>query len=181
MPFHQVAWQLSECGALEIPLCGSLLISICQRLRKPQAFAALTNELPRAYFAHMLLTFLKSKLLRAEVTDRALHYEGSLAIDAALMDQVGLKRYEKILVANVANGESFETYAIEAPKGSHTISLNGAAAYKGELGDLLVIMSFAQFDEAEADNWKPKVLVLADGNKRVIRADNVLVGENVFV
>ncbi|MDA9317292.1 aspartate 1-decarboxylase [Puniceicoccaceae bacterium] len=128
----------------------------------------------------MDVTLLKSKLLRAEVTDRALHYEGSLAIDSALMEQVGLLPYEKILVANIANGERFETYAIEAPKGSHTISLNGAAAHKGELGDLLVIMSFGQFDEAEAKAWKPKVLVLADGNKRVVRADNVLVSEGVF-
>ncbi|MDQ8195008.1 aspartate 1-decarboxylase [Coraliomargarita sp. SDUM461004] len=129
----------------------------------------------------MQVTLLKSKLLRAEVTDRALHYEGSLAIDSALMEQIGLVPYEKILVANIANGERLETYAIEAPKGSHTISLNGAAAHKGELGDLLVIMSFAQFDQAEAKTWKPKVLVLADGNKRVVRADNVQVAKDVFV
>jgi len=129
----------------------------------------------------MEVTLLKSKLLRAEVTDRALHYEGSLAIDAALMEQVGLMPYEKILVANIANGERFETYAIEAPEGSHTISLNGAAAHKGEKGDLLVIMSFAHFDAAEAKAWKPKVLVLADGNRRVVRADNVLVAEDVLV
>ncbi len=128
----------------------------------------------------MQITLLKSKLLRAEVTDCALHYEGSLAIDAALMEQVGLVPYEKILVANISNGERLETYAIEAPKGSHTISLNGAAAHKGELGDLLVIMSFAQVEAAEAKNWKPKVLVLADCNKRVVRADNVLVAEDVF-
>ena len=129
----------------------------------------------------MRITLLKSKLLRAEVTDRALHYEGSLAIDAALMEQVGLRRYEKILVANIANGERFETYAIEAPEKSHTISLNGAAAHKGEIGDLLVIMAFAQFDEAEADAWKPQVLVLSDGNRSVVRADNVRVGEEMFV
>ena len=128
----------------------------------------------------MHTTLLKSKLLRAEVTDRALHYEGSLAIDAALMEQIGLVPYEKILVANIANGERFETYAIEAPKGSHTISLNGAAAHKGQLGDLLVIMSFAQFAPEEALTWKPKVLVLADGNRRVVRADNVLVAEDVI-
>lgn len=128
----------------------------------------------------MQVTLLKSKLLRAEVTDCALHYEGSLAIDAALMEQIGLMPYEKILVANIANGERLETYAIQAPKGSHTISLNGAAAHKGEKGDLLVIMSFADFDTEEAKAWKPKVLVLADGNKRVVRADNVLVAEDVF-
>lgn len=129
----------------------------------------------------MQVTLLKSKLLRAEVTDRALHYEGSLAIDSALMEQIGLMPYEKILVANIANGERLETYAIEAPKGSHTISLNGAAAHKGQIGDLLVIMSFAQFEEAEARSWKPKVLVLADSNKRVVRADNVLVAEDVLI
>ena len=129
----------------------------------------------------MQITLLKSKLLRAEVTDRALHYEGSLAIDSGLMEQVGLVPYEKILVANIANGERLETYAIEAPKGSNTISLNGAAAHKGALGDLLVIMSFAQFEAAEAKTWKPKVLVLADGNQRVVRADNVQVAAGVFV
>ena len=129
----------------------------------------------------MQISLLKSKLLRAEVTDRALHYEGSLAIDAGLMEQVGLRRYEKILVSNIANGERFETYAIEAPADSNTISLNGAAAHKGELGDLLVIMSFAQMTEEEADAWKPKVLVLADGNKRVVRADNVQVAKDVYV
>lgn len=129
----------------------------------------------------MHVTLLKSKLLRAEITDLALHYEGSLAIDAGLMEQVGLAPYEKILVANIANGERFETYAIEAPKGSHTISLNGAAAHKGELGDLLVIMSFAQFEAAEARSWKPQVLVLADRNSRVVRADNVQVADGVFV
>jgi aspartate 1-decarboxylase len=129
----------------------------------------------------MQVLLLKSKLLRAEVTDRALHYEGSLAIDAGLMEQVGLRRYEKILVSNIANGERFETYAIEAPEGSHTISLNGAAAHKGELGDLLVIMSFAQFSEEEAQAWKPKVLVLGEGNRKIVRADNVQVAKDVFV
>ena len=129
----------------------------------------------------MQVTLLKSKLLRAEVTDRALHYEGSLAIDSELMKQVGLIPYEKILVANIANGERLETYAIEAPKGSHTISLNGAAAHKGQIGDLLVIMSFAQLDEAEARSWKPKVIVLSDGNKCAERVDKVLITENVLI
>lgn len=129
----------------------------------------------------MQITLLKSKLLRAEVTDSALHYEGSLAIDSALMDAVGMKPYEKILVANIANGERFETYAIKAPKGSHLISLNGAAAHKGQVGDLLVIMSFAQLTEAEAATWKPKVLVLSDRNQKVLRADNVLIGEGISV
>lgn len=129
----------------------------------------------------MYSTLLKGKLLRAEVTDCALHYEGSLAIDATLMEQVGILPYEKILVANIANGERLETYAIEAPRGSHIISLNGAAAHKGAVGDLLVIMSFAQFDAVEAKAWKPKVLVLADRNARVVRSDNVQVADGIFV
>lgn len=149
------------------------------------SFIEFTQLFDNTCFARQLnrmqITLLKSKLLRAEVTDRALHYEGSLAIDASLMEQIGLEPYEKILVANIANGERFETYAIQAPKGSQTISLNGAAAHKGVLGDLLVIMSFAQMDAAEAQSWKPKVLVLANGNRRVVRADNVLVSEDVFV
>lgn len=127
----------------------------------------------------MNVTLLKSKLLRAEVTDSSLHYEGSLAIDAALMEQVGLVPYEKILVSNIANGERFETYAIKAPAGSHMISLNGAAARKGEIGDLLVIMSFAQFELEEAHNHQPKVLVLGEKNKRVVRSDNALIGKAV--
>ncbi len=129
----------------------------------------------------MQFSLLKSKLLRAEITDRALHYEGSLAIDSALMGAVGLLQYEKILVANIANGERFETYAIEAPEGSHVISLNGAAAHKGEIGDPVVIMSFAQVDALEAKNWKPKVLVLSEKNSQVVRADNVLIAKNLSI
>lgn len=129
----------------------------------------------------MQINLLKSKLLRAEVTDSALHYEGSLAIDSGLMEAVGIRSYEKILVANIANGERLETYAIEAPKGSHIISLNGAAAHKGKIGDLLVIMSFAQVDAEAAKNWKPKVLVLSHKNSQVVRADNVQIAENLSV
>ena len=129
----------------------------------------------------MNISLLKSKLLRAEITDRALHYEGSLAIDSALMEAVGLLPYEKILVANIANGERFETYAIEAPKGSHVISLNGAAAHKGKIGDRVVIMSFAQVDAKEAQEWKPKVLVLSEKNSQIVRADNVLIAENLSI
>ena len=96
------------------------------------------------------------------------------------MEQIGLIPNEKILVANIANGERLETYVIETPKGSHTISPNGAAAHKGQVGDLLVIMSFAQFEDAEARSWKPKVLVLGDGNKIVTRADDVLVAKDIL-
>ncbi|MCF3648784.1 aspartate 1-decarboxylase [Synoicihabitans lomoniglobus] len=117
----------------------------------------------------MQLNLLKSKIHRAEVTDLSLHYEGSLAVDRDFMTMVGLREYEKILVGNMANGERFETYAIAAPAGSKTISLNGATAHLGKRGDLLTIMSFAAFEAAEAETWQPKVLLLGEGNTKIIK------------
>jgi aspartate 1-decarboxylase len=110
----------------------------------------------------MLVTLLKSKILRAKVSDSNLHYEGSLGIDRDLMNAVGLLPYEKILVGNLNTGDRFETYAIEREAGSGAMELNGAVARLGEVGDLLVILSFAQVDESEVSNWKPKVLVLKE-------------------
>ncbi|MEZ5278549.1 MAG: aspartate 1-decarboxylase [Opitutaceae bacterium] len=112
---------------------------------------------------------VKSKIHRAEVTDRSLNYEGSLAIAADLMKEVNLHPYERILVGNMANGQRFETYAIEAPAGSGTISLNGGTAHLGGKGDLLTIMSFGFFREDEVAGHRPKVIVLADHNTRIIR------------
>jgi aspartate 1-decarboxylase len=117
----------------------------------------------------MQLNLLKSKIHRAEVTDTSLNYEGSLAIDREFMDKVGLRPYERILIGNMANGERFETYAIPAPAGSKTISLNGGTALLGKPGDLLTIMCFAVVDEREATDWQPQVLVLGDANRKVIK------------
>jgi aspartate 1-decarboxylase len=107
---------------------------------------------------------LKSKLHRAVVTGGSLNYEGSLGIDADLMDQVGLLPYEKILCSNLANGQRFETYAIPAKRGSGQIILNGAVARLGQEGDLLTIMSFCVVDAKKGPTWKPRVLVLGEGN-----------------
>jgi aspartate 1-decarboxylase len=120
----------------------------------------------------MQLNLLKSKIHRAEVTDQSLNYEGSLAIDSEFMAMVGLRAYERILIGNMANGERFETYAIPAPAGSKTISLNGATALLGKKGDLLTIMNFAVVDEKEAEKWEPRVLVLGAGNKKVIKVSH---------
>lgn len=117
----------------------------------------------------MQLNLLKSKIHRAEVTDLSLHYEGSLAIDREFMALVGLREFERILVGNMANGERFETYAIPAPAGSKTISLNGATAHLGKRGDLLTIMSFAGVPAAEADHWQPKILMLGEANTKIIK------------
>ena len=120
----------------------------------------------------MLYHLLRTKLLRAEVTGARLDYEGSLAIDSELMALVGMLPYEKILVGNIANGERFETYAIPAPAGTREVCLNGATAHLGEVGDLLVVMTFAEASADEAKSWKPKTVTLADKNKRVVRLEN---------
>jgi aspartate 1-decarboxylase len=112
----------------------------------------------------MLVYLLKSKIHRAEVTGANLDYEGSLTIDRALMEKVGLLPYEKILCSNMANGQRFETYAIPGERGSGEIILNGAAAHLGKRGERLTIMSFTQLDAVEAIAWKPQVIVLGKKN-----------------
>lgn len=106
----------------------------------------------------MILTLLKAKLHRIHVTEACLEYEGSLSLDPDDMEAVGIVPYEKILVADVENGNRFETYAIEGKRGSHVCCLNGAAARKGKVGDRLIVMAFAQFTPEEAAGWTPKVL-----------------------
>lgn len=121
----------------------------------------------------MLVQVLKSKILRAETTDCRIDYEGSLAIDEDLMDKVGLLRYEKILVGNIANGERFETYAIPAPRGSGMFSIRGAAAHLGNVGDLLVIMSFASVELEKASSVLPRTITLSERNTKIIKSQNV--------
>ena len=101
---------------------------------------------------------MKSKLHRIRVTEAKLDYTGSLTIDEDLMDAAGIFNYEKLLVANVDNGERFETYAIRGPRGSKVCCLNGAAAHKGKVGDRLIVMAFGVFSEEEAAAHQPKVL-----------------------
>ena len=105
---------------------------------------------------------MKSKLHRIRVTEAKLDYTGSLTIDEDLMDAAGIFNYEKLLVANVDNGERFETYAIRGPRGSKVCCLNGAAAHKGEAGDKLIVMTWATMDTSEAKDFVPKVVVLDD-------------------
>ena len=105
----------------------------------------------------MTLTILKGKLHRIRVTEADLDYEGSLSLDPDDMEAVGILPYERILCADVENGNRFETYAIEGRRGSHVCCLNGAAAHKGRVGDRLIVMAFAQMSEDEAKGWVPKV------------------------
>jgi aspartate 1-decarboxylase len=113
----------------------------------------------------MMIEVLKSKLHRAVLTDANLNYVGSLSIDEDLMDAAGLIANEKVHVLNVNNGERLVTYVIKAPRGSGSIILNGAAARKGQIGDIVVIVSYAMMDFEDAKTFVPTVVHPAPGNK----------------
>ncbi len=118
----------------------------------------------------MTITLLHAKLHHLRVTQADLEYLGSLTIDEDLMDAVGLHTYEKILVANLDNGQRLETYAIPGPRGSRIACLNGAAAYMGRKGDRLIIMAFAQVDAKDAPTFQPKVVRLDPDNNIIAQA-----------
>ena len=112
----------------------------------------------------MTIQVLKAKLHRIRVTEANLDYEGSLTLDPDDMEAVGILPYEKILCADVENGNRFETYAIEGARGSHVCCLNGAAAHKGKVGDRLIVMAFGQFTPEEAASHQPRVVFLDEKN-----------------
>jgi aspartate 1-decarboxylase len=113
----------------------------------------------------MLLKMLKSKLHRARVTETRLHYPGSILIDSALMKAAGILPYEGVLIANLTNGNRFETYAVPAPANSGQIIVLGAAARRAKKNDIIIIFSFAYCTPAEARKLKPKVVILDKRNK----------------
>lgn len=115
----------------------------------------------------MQRNMLRAKIHRASVTQCDLHYEGSCGIDQDLLDAADIKEFEKIELYNVNNGERFETYAIKGKRGSGEISLNGAAARKAQLGDLLIICTFAPMNESEVETYVPKI-VFVDENNRIV-------------
>lgn len=114
----------------------------------------------------MTRVMLRAKLHRATVTEADLTYEGSCGIDEDLLDAANMREYERIELYNINNGERFSTYIIKAARGSGVISLNGAAARRAHVGDLLIICTYAPMTEDEAAGYKPKI-VLVDENNRV--------------
>ena len=114
---------------------------------------------------------MKSKIHRATVTEAELHYEGSLTVDQELLDAAQMVPYEMVKVYNVNSGDRFETYVIPGQAGSGIICLNGAAARKGQRGDLLIIVTSCVMDEKEVANHKP-VVVLVDGDNRIKKQSN---------
>jgi len=113
----------------------------------------------------MNLTMLKCKLHRACVTHAEVDYEGSCAIDGALLDLAGILEYEQIDIYNISNGERFTTYAIRAEAGSRIISVNGAAARRASPGDRVIICSYAGMSAAEAKAHQPKLVYLDEHNQ----------------
>ncbi len=113
----------------------------------------------------MHLTLLKSKLHQARVTHSELEYEGSCAIDGLLLEAAGIHEYEQIQIYNLANGNRFTTYAIRAEEGSGIISVNGAAAHKASPGDRVIICTYAQLEQKEVANFKPRLVYLDEHNQ----------------
>ena len=113
----------------------------------------------------MQRTLLAAKIHRCTLTAANIDYMGSISIDRTLLDAAGILPYEQVQVVNIANGDRFITYAIEAPANSGEIQLNGAAARLGMAGDRLIIMTYAQFTEQELKNYSPQVVIVDDKNR----------------
>lgn len=113
----------------------------------------------------MQIQILKSKIHRVKVTQAELNYAGSITIDEDLMDAANMIENEKVHIVNVNNGERFETYIIKGARNSGTICLNGPAARKVQVGDIIIIISYALMDFEEAKKWKPQLLFPDTNNK----------------
>jgi len=116
----------------------------------------------------MLINMLKAKIHRATVTRGERDYEGSCAIDEALLEAAGILEFEQIHIYNITSGERFVTYAIRAQRDSGVISVNGAAAHKAAVGDLVIIAAYGRMDAAEAEHHRPR-LVYPDSANRIRR------------
>ena len=121
----------------------------------------------------MLRTLLKSKIHRASVTESNINYIGSLTIDSYLMELTDIKEYEQIQVLNITNGNRLTTYAIRGQKNSGVICANGAASHQIKVGDLVIILSYAQIND-EVKDFKPSI-VLVDKNNRPMITDSLAI------
>ncbi len=117
----------------------------------------------------MLIEVLKSKIHCARVTEANLHYMGSITIDEDLLDAAGLVAGERVFIVNNNNGERFDTYVIKGERGSGCICLNGAAARKVQVDDIIIIMAYAAMTPEEAAGFKPKVVFPDPSNNHIIQ------------
>jgi aspartate 1-decarboxylase len=112
-------------------------------------------------------TMLKSKIHRATVTDADLTYVGSITVDIDLLEAADIRPYEHVHIVNINNGARFETYAIEGSRGSGVICLNGAAARLAQPGDLVIVLSYAQYTEADTQGYAPVIVHVDDANREI--------------
>lgn len=115
----------------------------------------------------MRRTMMRSKLHRVTVTQAELHYVGSLTLDRDLMDAADLLPNEQVHVVDIESGARLVTYVIEGPRGSGTVCVNGAAARLVHPGDSVIVISYAEMEDAEARNWVPRVVLVDDDNRPV--------------
>jgi aspartate 1-decarboxylase len=108
---------------------------------------------------------LKSKIHRATITEANLDYIGSLTVDVDLLERADILPYEQVHVVNVTNGERLVTYAIEGARGSGTICLNGAAAHKGKAGDIVIVITYAEYSDEDAHVLEPTVVFVNEKNR----------------
>lgn len=113
----------------------------------------------------MRRTMCKSKIHRATVTDANLAYEGSITLDPVLMQAADVRQYEQVHVVDIDNGARFETYVIRGVEDSGDVVLNGAAARLVQPGDRVIIMSYAEYDDAELADFEPKLVFVDDANR----------------
>ncbi len=113
-------------------------------------------------------TMLKSKIHRATVTDANLNYVGSITVDSNLLDAADIRPYEHVHIVNINNGARFETYAIDGARGSGVICLNGAAARLAQPGDLVIVLSYAQYIETETQGFAPVVVHVDESNHELV-------------
>ncbi len=118
-------------------------------------------------YIFMMITILKSKLHRARITDTHIDYEGSCAIDSLLLEAAEISEYEMIHIYNLNNGERFTTYAIKAEGGTGIITLNGAAAFKGNKNDLVIICTYAKLPKKELKNFAPKLVYFKNDSNKI--------------
>ncbi|HMM48803.1 MAG TPA: aspartate 1-decarboxylase [Miltoncostaeaceae bacterium] len=112
-------------------------------------------------------TMMKSKIHRATVSDANLNYVGSITIDTDLLEAADILPYEQVAVVNITNGARLETYAIEGPAGAGDICLNGAAARLAQPGDLVIVITYAQYDEADLVGYEPTVVHVDEANRPI--------------
>ena len=122
----------------------------------------------------MQRVMLKSKIHRATVTGSDLHYVGSITIDPDLLEAADIREHEQVHVVDVDNGARFETYTIAGERGSGTMQVNGAAARLVHHGDTIIVISYAQYDEAELDKYEPKVVHVEARTNRIINVDDAV-------